>query len=186
VPMISHGDELGRTQGGNNNVYCQDNELSWVDWDDARDNEVLTEFTARLAALRAAHPVFRRQRFFQGRPIRGSDIGDIAWLRPDGLQMDDADWNGGHVQSLAIFLNGEGIPDRDEVGQRVVDDSFLLLVNAHHQQATFTLPDAADGRAWDVVVDTADPLLAHARPIPGPGDRQRIPARSMRVLRRRY
>ena len=187
VPMISHGDELGRTQGGNNNVYCQDNEISWVDWDDARDNEVLTEFTARLAALRAAHPVFRRQRFFQGRPIRGSDIGDIAWLRPDGLQMDDADWNGGHAQSLAIFLNGAGIPDRDEVGERVVDDSFLLLVNAHHQQATFTLPDAAYGRAWDVVVDTADPLLVHARRrTPGPGDRQRIPARSMRVLRRRF
>ena len=151
VPMISHGDELGRTQGGNNNVYCQDNEISWVDWDDARDNEVLTEFTARLAALRAAHPVFRRQRFFQGRPIRGSDIGDIAWLRPDGLQMDDADWNGGHAQSLAIFLNGAGIPDRDEVGERVVDDSFLLLVNAHHQQATFTLPDrptGAVGTSW--------------------------------------
>ena len=140
VPMISHGDELGRTQGGNNNVYAQDNEISWVDWDDARDNDVLTEFTARLAALRAAHPVFRRQRFFQGRPIRGSSIDDIAWLRPDGQQMTDEDWNGGHAQSLAIFLNGRGIPDRDEVGERVVDDSFLLLINAHHQQVTFTLP----------------------------------------------
>ena len=107
---------------------------------------MLTEFTARLAALRAAHPVFRRQRFFQGRPIRGVNIDDIAWLRPDGQQMDDDDWNGGYAQSLAIFLNGEGIPDRDPLGERVVDDSFLLLVNAHHQQATFTLPDAAYGR----------------------------------------
>ena len=95
VPMISHGDELGRTQQGNNNVYCQDNELSWIDWDAAREHEVLTEFTARLAALRRAHPVFRRQRFFQGRPIRGSSIDDIAWLRPDGRHMTEQDWDSG-------------------------------------------------------------------------------------------
>ena len=141
VPMIAHGDELGRTQQGNNNVYCQDDELSWIDWADARENEVLTEFTARLVAMRQAHPVFRRQRFFQSRAIRGSSINDIAWLRPDGQQMSDDDWNGGRAQSLAIFLNGEGIPDRDEVGERVIDDSFLLLVNASPHQMTFTLPD---------------------------------------------
>jgi isoamylase len=187
VPMISHGDELGRTQGGNNNVYAQDNEISWVDWDDARNNELLTEFTVRLAALRAAHPVFRRQRFFQSRPIRGSSVNDIAWLRLDGQQMSDDDWNGGNAQSLAIFLNGCGIPDRDEVGERVVDDSFLLLINAHHQKVTFALPDAAYGAAWQVVVDTADPLLAHTRRRPsGPGDRQRLLGRSMRVLRRTH
>ena len=105
--MISHGDELGRTQGGNNNVYCQDNEISWVDWDDARDNEVLTEFTARLAALRAAHPVFRRQRFFQGRPIRGSGHRRHRLAAPRrAADETTTDWNGGHAQSLAIFLNG--------------------------------------------------------------------------------
>jgi isoamylase len=187
VPMISHGDELGRTQGGNNNVYAQDNEISWVDWDDARNNEVLTEFTARLAALRAAHPVFRRQRFFQSRPIRGSSVDDIAWLGLDGRQMGDEDWNGGNAQSLAIFLNGHGIPDRNEVGERVVDDSFLLLINAYHQKVTFTLPDAAFGAAWEVVVDTADPLLAHTRRRPsGPGERQRLLGRSMRALRRTH
>ena len=92
VPMISHGDELGRTQQGNNNVYCQDSELSWIDWTAAREHEVLTEFTARLAALRRAHPVFRRQRFFQGRPIRGSSVDDIAWLRPDAQHMTEQDW----------------------------------------------------------------------------------------------
>jgi glycogen operon protein len=185
VPMLSHGDELGRTQGGNNNVYCQDNEISWIDWDRAREVEVLTDFTARLAALRAAHPVFRRQRFFESRPIRGSGVDDIAWLRPDGQPMDDADWNGGYTQSLMIFLNGRTIPDRDEVGERVIDDSFLLLVNAHHQPTTFTLPDEAYGRVWEAVVDTADPLLAHARRrSPGPGERQRIPARTLRALRR--
>jgi glycogen operon protein len=187
VPMIAHGDELGRTQQGNNNVYCQDDELSWIDWADARENEVLTEFTARLVAMRKAHPVFRRQRFFQSRAIRGSSINDIAWLRPDGQQMSDDDWNGGRAQSLAIFLNGEGIPDRDEVGERVIDDSFLLLVNASPHQMTFTLPDEAYGRVWEIVVDTADPLLAHARRrASGPGERQRVPGRTMRVLQRRY
>jgi glycogen operon protein len=185
--MIAHGDELGRTQDGNNNVYCQDNELSWIDWADARDNDVLTEFTARVVKLRKAHPVFRRQGFFQGRSIRGSSIDDIAWLRSDGQQMSDDDWNAGHAQSLAVFLNGQGIPDRDEVGERVVDDSFLLLVNASPQQTTFTLPDEAYGRGWEVVVDTADPLLAHVRRRPSAaGDRQRLPGRTMRVLRRRY
>jgi glycogen operon protein len=187
VPMIAHGDELGRTQQGNNNVYCQDNELSWIDWADARENEVLTEFTAQLVRLRREHPVFRRQRFFQSRSIHGSSIDDIAWLRPDGQQMGDDDWDGYRVRSLAIFLNGEGIPDRDDVGERVVDDSFLLLINPSPQQTTFTLPGEVYGRGWEVVVDTADPLLAHTRQRPaGPGHRQRVPARTMHVLRRLF
>ena len=187
VPMIAHGDELGRTQHGNNNVYCQDNELSWIDWADARDNDLLTEFTARLLALRRAHPVFRRQRFFQSRPIHGSSVDDIAWLRPDGQQMSDQDWTTGYARTVAIFLNGQGIPDRDAVGERVVDDSFLLLINAHHQQITFTLPDESYGRSWETVIDTADPLLAHSRRRPpAPRGRRRVPARAMQVLRRRY
>jgi isoamylase len=183
VPMLAHGDELGRTQAGNNNVYAQDNELSWIDWDDARDHDVLTEFTARLTALRAAHPVFRRQRFFQGRPIHGSSIDDIAWLRPDGQHMTEQDWTAGHTTSLAIFLNGRGIPDRDQLGERITDDSFLLLINAHHLAHTFTLPDASYGRVWQIAIDTADPLLAHTRRRPPqPGNRLRVPARSMLVL----
>ena len=142
VPMIAHGDELGRTQQGNNNVYCQDNELSWIDWADAREQRRAHRVhRARCSRCGAAHPVFRRQRFFQGRPIHGSSIDDIAWLRPDGQQMSDEDWNAGYARTIAIFLNGQGIPDRDELGERIVDDSFLLLVNAHHQQMTFTLPD---------------------------------------------
>jgi glycogen operon protein len=187
VPMIAHGDELGRTQHGNNNVYCQNNELSWIDWADARDNDLVTEFTARLLALRRAHPVFRRQRFFQSRPIHGSSVDDIAWLRPDGQQMSDQDWTAGYARTVAIFLNGQGIPDRDAVGERVVDDSFLLLINAHHQQITFTLPDESYGRSWETVIDTADPLLAHSRRRPpAPRGRRRVPARAMQVLRRRY
>jgi isoamylase len=189
VPMLAHGDELGRTQDGNNNVYCQDGKISWVDWDDARQNSVLTEFTARLTRLRAAHPVFRRRRFFQGRPIRGSNIEDIAWLRPDGQQMSEEDWNVGLAQTVAIFLNGRGIPDHDDLGERIIDDSFLLLINAHHRPITFTLPDSTYGRSWEIVVDTADPLLANARRKQRDAvaeGRLRVPARAMLVLRRQY
>jgi isoamylase len=183
VPMIAHGDELSRTQSGNNNVYCQDNELSWIDWTAAREHEVLTEFTARLAALRREHPVFRRQRFFQGRPIRGSSVDDIAWLRPDGRHMTERDWTAELAPTIAIFLNGRGIPDRNQIGERIVDDSFLLLINAHHEPVTFTLPSESYGRGWEIVLDTADPLLAGiGRRHPLPGGRQRIPARAMRVL----
>jgi glycogen operon protein len=189
VPMISHGDELGRSQRGNNNVYCQDSQLSWMDWADARHHELLTEFTMSLVRLRAEHPVFRRRRFFQGRPIIGSDIHDIVWLRADGQPMTDDDWNFGFAKTLAIYLNGEGIPDRDELGQRIVDDSFLLLFNAYHQPVTFTLPEESYGRIWDIVVDTADPLLARARRRSRdavPEGRLRVPARAMLVLRRTF
>ncbi len=189
VPMISHGDELGRTQDGNNNVYCQDSKTSWVDWDDARHHSVLTEFTAALTRLRAAHPVFRRRRFFQGRPIRGSNIEDVAWLRPDGQQMSEEDWNAGFAKTVAIFLNGRGIPERDHLGERIIDDSFLLLVNAHYRPITFTLPDATYGSSWEIVVDTADPLLANARRRQRdavPGGRLRVQARAMLVLRCQY
>ena len=189
VPMLSHGDELGRTQNGNNNVYCQDNETSWIDWKAAREYSVLTEFTGEVAKLRAQHPVFRRRRFFQGRPIQGSNIDDIVWLRPDGEPMTEHDWHSGYARTLAVFLNGEGIPERDPLGARVVDDSFLLLFNAHHQSVTFTLPGEAYGRMWQVVVDTADPLLARAarkEREAKPGGRLRILSRSLLVMQRRY
>ena len=139
--------------------------------------------------LRAEHPIFRRRRFFQGRSITGSDIDDIVWLRADGRPMADDDWNVDFAKTLAIYLNGEGIPDRDELGQRIVDDSFLLLINAHHQAVTFTLPEESYGRIWDIVVDTADPLLARARRRSRdatPGGRMRVPARAMLVMRRTF
>jgi len=193
VPMIAHGDERGRTQNGNNNVYCQDNELSWVNWDTTEANLELTAFTTRLITLRTAHPIFRRQRFFQGRTIRGSNIEDIAWLRPDGQQMDDEDWNAGFASSIAIFLNGQGIPDRDLLGQRVTDNSFLLLINGHHEQVTFTLPSQAYARRWQVVLDTAAPQQPRSITIPrtyGPdaadcrcGEQVLVHARAMCLLR---
>ncbi len=186
VPMIAHGDELGRTQRGNNNVYCQDNELSWVDWEGARTHDVLTGFVTRLTRLRAEHPVFRRQRFFQGRPIRGTSLEDIAWLRPDGAPMSGPDWDTG-TQTLMIYLNGRGIPDRDELGRQVIDDSFLLLFNAHHEDLEFTLPDEAYGQGWQSELDTADPLLAdERRRYPQPGSTIEVVARSILVLRRSY
>jgi glycogen operon protein len=189
VPMLAHGDELGRTQHGNNNVYCQDNKISWVDWDEARHHSILTEFTAALTRLRAAHPVFRRRRFFQGRPIHGSNIEDIAWLRPDGQQMGEDDWNAGFARTVAIFLNGRGIPERNDLGEKIIDDSFLLLINAHHKPIAFTLPDATYGSSWEIVVDTADPLLARARRRQRdavPGGRFRVQDRAMIVLRCQY
>ncbi len=156
VPMISHGDELGRTQGGNNNGYCQDNEITWIDW--ANADAALLEFTATVSALRAAHPVFRRRRFFNGRPVRrrGSEgLPDISWFRPDGSEMNDEDWDSGFGKSVAVYLNGQGIPDLDTRGQRVVDDSFVMCFNAHHEPIEFTLPPAEFAKAWDIVVDTA-------------------------------
>ncbi|MDR1998924.1 MAG: glycogen debranching protein GlgX [Frankiaceae bacterium] len=155
VPMLCHGDELGRTQHGNNNGYCQDNGLTWVHWDDA--DEELRSFVAALIRLRGAHPVFRRRRFFDGRPVRRrGQVGltDIGWFRPDGSEMTDEDWGSGFGRAIAVFLNGEGIPDRDLRGQRVVDDSFLILFNAHVEPIEFRMPGAEYASLWRVVVDT--------------------------------
>ena len=150
VPMLLGGDEMGRTQKGNNNAYCQDNEISWFDWE-AADGE-LSRFTRQLIALRREHPVFRRRRWFQGRPIRGAV--DIAWFRPDGKEMDDADWEAGFARSVGVLMNGDAIPGHDERGQPIHDDSFLLLLNAHDADIEWVIPAAAEGN-WQAVVDTA-------------------------------
>src|SRR5690606_19265945 len=166
VPMLCHGDELGRTQQGNNNVYCQDNELSWIDWSTA-DTELI-EFTRTVSALRTAHPVFRRRRFFSGRPVRGHGgdrLPDIAWLAPDASEMTDEDWESGYAKSMAVFLNGQGIPDLDVRGQRVVDDSFLLCFNAHFEPIEFTLPPPDFAGSWLRVIDTAEPAGPAAEPL---------------------
>ncbi|MEV0199507.1 glycogen debranching protein GlgX [Nonomuraea sp. NPDC050691] len=180
VPMLSHGDELGRTQRGNNNGYCQDNELTWVDWSDVRENWLLLEFTQSLAALRKKHPVFRRRRFFYGRPVRG--LSDIAWLTPAGEEMTDADWNVGYAKSLAVFLNGDAITEPDRRGRPIRDDSFLLLFNAHHEPITFTIPKDY-GEMWQTEIDTALPISLDIR-ICRAGESVAVPGRSVRVLRR--
>ena len=183
VPMIAHGDELSRTQGGNNNVYCQDNEIAWVDWEDARLHDVLTVFTARLNKLRADHPVFRRRRFFRGEAVEGSKVSDIAWLRRDGTPMTEDDWNQRSGMTMTVFLNGNGIPERDALGEPISDDSFLVLFNPLGEDVTFALPPREYGRTWETVVDTADPLLASRRKIAKAGGPHRVAGHAMTVLK---
>jgi isoamylase len=184
VPMLSHGDEMGRTQGGNNNAYCQDNETSWVDWSDVRENWLLLEFTRRLARLRRDHAVFRRRRFFYGRPERGSgdELSDIAWLTPSGTEMTDGDWRNGYAQALAVFLNGEAITEPDRRGRRITGDSFLLLFNAHHMAIPFTI-DKDYGELWVTELDTAMPITTDSRMCRA-GEGIPVSGRSVRVLRR--
>jgi glycogen operon protein len=157
VPMLVAGDELGRTQLGNNNAYCQDNEISWLDWE--RQDEELLRFTERLLALRGRHPIFRRRRWFQGRSIRGGKATvDIAWFKPDGGLMTDEDWRNGYARSLAIYLNGEEISSIDQRGRRERDDSFYLCCNGHSEPLQFLLPGKDFGQRWLRVLDTADPV----------------------------
>jgi glycogen operon protein len=186
VPMIVAGDERGRTQGGNNNAYCQDNEISWIDWSDRPESEFLCEFVAMLSELRREHPVFRRRRFFIGRPLRGSGgLDDLVWLQPDGQQMTDEDWEAGFAKTLGVFLNGQGIPDPDPRGQRVTDDSFLLFFNAHFEAVDATVPPQEYGESWMVQVDTHAPLADTAQERTyKPGEAVEVEARSLIVLRR--
>ena len=198
VPMLSHGDELGRTQQGNNNAYCQDNELTWVHWPEGEGPEArLLEFTQGMIWLRRDHPVFRRRRFFHGRPVPGGhgagapapngydDLTDIAWFTPAGEEMTKRNWGASYAKSLTVFLNGYAISEPDRRGGRIVDDSFLLMFNAHFEPLEFTVP-ADHGQEWQVVVDTAQPEL------PAPGTGARVKAgdalwlidRSLMVLQR--
>jgi isoamylase len=154
VPMLMAGDEMGRTQGGNNNAYCQDNETSWLDWEMAETERDLLQFTETLAGLRRDHPVFRRRRFFRGRRGPDDDSGDIIWLTPAGQEMTQDDWGAGYAQALAALLNGEAISEPDPRGGRIVDAKFLLLFNAHSDALTFTLPEASLAPGWEVVIDT--------------------------------
>ena len=160
--MLLGGDEIGRSQGGNNNAYCQDNETSWYDWDNA--DTALLEFTRRLIAFRHAHPAFRRQGWFAGRSIKGK-AADVAWFKPDGLEMTEQDWAEWFAKSFAVFLNGDALRSRDEDGRRMRDESFLLLFNAHVDPVTFVLPDASWGRRWTAEIDTVELGGFVARPV---------------------
>jgi isoamylase len=152
--MLCGGDEIGRTQRGNNNAYCQDNEISWYDW--AHTDEPLLAFTRDLIRLRLKHPVFCRRRWFQGRRIHGNSVSDIGWFTPGGSEMSEQDWQAGFAKSLGVFLNGDAIATPDEHGRRIVDDSFYVMFNAHSEPVEFVLPESKWGEQWSVTIDTIE------------------------------
>jgi isoamylase len=203
VPMLTAGDEMGRSQRGNNNAYCQDNEISWVHWPPAAPGQggtpagdaqsvlapgtaaVLLDFTQRLIRLRRDHPVLRRRRYLQGRPVRGADdqLGDVAWFTPGGEEMTEQDWDAGFAQSLTVFLNGGAITEADRRGQPIRDDSFLLLFNASPRELEFILPPARYGESWETVLDTARPA-ERFEDMTKAGELVPVRDRSLQVLRR--
>ncbi len=178
VPMLSAGDELGRTQQGNNNAYCQDNEISWIDWGKA--DQDLIRFTRDLIRLRKTHPVFSRKNWFKGRPVRKSGLNDIAWFKPDGAEMSEEDWNSGFAKSLGIFLYGDGLHTTDQDNKPIIDDSFYMIFNGHFGDIDFQLPPAAYGANWQILLDTSG---AKAGTIYKPGDMVKAIERSFILLR---
>jgi isoamylase len=188
VPMLLAGDELSRSQGGSNNAYCQDNEISWFDWNLDERRRALVEFTRAIIALRRDHPVFRRRRFYQGQALHGSGVKDIGWFTPDGAEMTGELWQAPDIFTLGVFLNGEEIPDLDPRGRRIVDDSFLLLLNGGGDPAMFTLPGRPWGKEYELVADTG---LAYVLPAGADapnylaGDELSMASRSLAVLRKR-
>ncbi len=186
VPMLLAGDEIGHTQQGNNNVYCQDNELGWLDWNLTPERRALLGFVQRLVHLRRTHPSFRRRDFFKGQPIAGGGMKDVLWLRPDGVEMSPADWNDAHARCLGMQVAGAGIAQVGPRGEALRDDDLLLLFNAYHDEIAFTLP-AGEGGRWEVLVDTAaspgpDGAPPEAPPVEGPYPLQ---GRSLVLLGRR-
>jgi glycogen operon protein len=181
VPMLSGGDELGRTQCGNNNAYCQDNEISWTDWTLTPERREFLEFTRRIIRIWKDHPVLRRRKFFQGRRIRGAEVIDIAWLDPSGAEMTDEMWSSPEVRGLGVRLNGDAIQEVNERGERIVGDSLLVIFNAGDRPLSFVLPPTAPPERWDTLVDTADPWQ-QPRSLRA-GDRYDLPGHAVAVLR---
>ncbi|ASW90855.1 glycogen debranching protein GlgX [Mycobacterium marseillense] len=187
TPMIAHGDELGRTQNGNNNVYCQDSELSWMDWSLVDKNSDLLAFARKVTALRKQHPVFRRRRFFEGEPIRsGDEVRDIAWLNPSSREMTHEDWDESFHKCVAVFLNGDAITAPNARGERVVDDSFLLCFNAGDEPVQFSMPPDDYAREWTVELDTNEPtgLKEGGDQVVAAEEKVSLPSRSLLILRK--
>jgi isoamylase len=185
VPMLLAGDEVGHTQRGNNNAYCQDNEISWIDWDAANGEKKLIGFVQKVIALRRNHPVFRRRNFFQGRAIKGVGIKDILWLRPDGREMSDEEWHQEHARTLGMFLSGEAVDELDEKARPVKDENFLVMMNAHHEEIPFLLPTAASGMLWIVLLDTSCQIEGGGNVQYDAGTTYPLQARSLALLVRR-
>jgi glycogen operon protein len=182
VPMLLAGDEVGRTQQGNNNAYCQDNELAWQSWETGEEDGQLLEFVRRLIRLRQEHRVFRRQKFFQNRAIRGENVRDIVWLDPAGTQMSDDQWRDGFARSLGVFLSGRGLDERDERGRTVVDNDFLVLINAHHETVEFKLPAQPEDAKWVLRVDTTNVAFEADERTFAPGDSYALQGRALALF----
>jgi glycogen operon protein len=183
VPMILAGDERNRSQGGNNNAYCQDNEISWINWQLDRTSRELLEFTRKVVAIRKAHPTFQRRKFFQGRSIHGERVHDIEWLRPDGKEMNEEEWDNGLVRTFGMLLNGQVMDEWDERGQQIHDDVFLVLLNAYHDCIPFALPNTPDGTHWELLIDTMVPKIDEPSVL-YPGAVYELQGRSLVLLRR--
>lgn len=181
VPMLSGGDEIGRTQEGNNNAYCQDNRLSWFNWALTPADKELITFVARIIRVRQSHPVFRRRRFFQGRRIHGAVVTDLTWFRPDGQEMTEEDWQKGFVKCLELRLAGDAIEETDMKGEPIVDDTFVMLLNAHHEALPFLLPTQNLPALWERLLDTA--LPRHGAALFKGGDAYDLQGRSLVLLR---
>jgi isoamylase len=181
VPMLTMGDPRARTQRGNNNAYCQDNDISWMDWNLTPAQEDLLAFTRHLVDLRRRHPVFRRRNFFQGRAIRGAAVKDLTWFDPHGNEMTDEAWNARFVRALMVRLAGDAIAETDERGRRIIDDTFLLLLNAGEDGVNFQLPNHGPEMSWERVLDTAEPDWGRVSLLRG--SRYRLRGRSLAVLR---
>ena len=177
--MLVAGDEISRTQQGNNNAYCQDNEISWINW--AMADEELLEFTRKLIAFRKSHPAFCRRKWFQGRPIKGVGVEDIAWFLPDGSEMSDEHWNTSFAKSLGVYLNGRGIHTTSPKGEPVIDDSFYIIFNAHHEPLEYILPPEKYGKVWNTVLDTVHGVVNGSKPHK-PGDKIMVDGRSIILL----
>ena len=179
--MISGGDEMGRTQHGNNNAYCQDNEISWTNWDLSPADHDFLDFTKRVIRIWRDNPVLRRRKFFQGRRIRGAEVQDVAWLDASGHEMTDDVWSSPDVRGMGVRLNGDAINETNERGEQVVGDTLVLLLNADRDAMTFILPSTRPEERWETLLDTADPWLPAKRL--RAGDRYQLQGRSMAVLR---
>jgi glycogen operon protein len=182
--MLLGGDEIGRTQRGNNNAYAQDNEVSWFDWDLSRSQRQLFAFTRGLIGLFRQHPVLRRSQFFQGRQIRGSRVKDLTWFSPDGSEMTDDEWGTAGVRTVGLQLAGDAIDETDERNRPVIDDTFLLLLNAADAPVSFVLPNHGSARRWEVMLDTVQPTFGGAHGEHAGGATIEVADRAVILLRR--
>ena len=183
--MLLAGDEMGRTQHGNNNAYCQDNEISWLNWDLPEENAALLEFVRELMVFRYEHPVLRRRKWFQGQSIHGSGVHDILWFNPDGGEMTEEQWHDGLAKAIGIFLNGEEIATPNQRGERIIDDSLILLFNADYEPVEFSLPEDLREWAWRTVMDTAQPrFLQRGRGYGAEAPEVPVAGRALVVLQR--